>query len=88
MIFFHKILHFALLHFDLTNGYDVKLSKALSRNLREKTVTSNMSISNLENFNLQNESGELEVSRELKDGMTQYRFQQFFETNLTRPDLT
>ena len=47
-----------------------------------------MSISNLENFNLQNESGELEVSRELKDGMTQYRFQQFFETNLTRPDLT
>ena len=42
----------------------------------EKTVTSNTSISNIENFNLENESGEL--SRELKDGNTQYRFQQFF----------
>ena len=40
---------------------------------REKTVTSNTSISNLENFNLENESGELKVSRELKDGMTQYQ---------------
>jgi hypothetical protein len=40
----------------------------------EKTVTSNTSISNLENFNLENESGELKVSRELKDGMAQYRF--------------
>ena len=41
--------------------------------LWEKTVPSNTSISNLENFNLENESGELKVSRELKDGMTQYQ---------------
>ena len=49
--------------------------------LGEKTVTSNMSISNLENLNLENESWEL--SRELKDGVTQYQFQQFFEIDLT-----
>ena len=42
-------------------------------NFGEKTVTSNTSISNLKNFNLENESGELKVSRELEDGMTQYQ---------------
>ena len=49
----------------------VKMAFYLSK-LGEKTITSNTSISNLENFNLEIESGEL------KDGMTQYRFQQFF----------
>ena len=50
-----------------------KNSLKVARKMWEKTVTSNTSISNLENFNLENESGELKVSRELKDGMTQYQ---------------